>query len=181
MGLAHNPLPQFAMEKQEMGGVGFKMTFVLFAALVSLALEPMPSQATEDGAQEIAQRVVLTLGREGDRKRLFHPDRLTFEAGKRYTLVIDNPSLEVHEFDAPSFMAAVGSSRVKVLNDIGESAYPVAKIVGKPAEIEVFPGSSVEWTFVPGVVGKYDMLCDIQTQSGKTHTEIGMKGIIVVR
>jgi len=89
--------------------------------------------------------------------------------------------MEVHEFDAPDLVAAVWSSRVKVLNDIGESAYPVATVVGKPAEIEVFPGSSVEWTFVPVAVGNYGMLCDIQDQSGKTHTEMGMKGVIVVK
>jgi len=66
-----------------MGRIGIKVTFVSFAVGVSLALESMPSQATEDGAQAKAQRVVLTLGREDDKKRLFHPDRLVFEAGKR--------------------------------------------------------------------------------------------------
>lgn len=164
-----------------MGRIGIKATFVTLAVLVSLALEPMPAQATEDGAQAKAQRVVLTLGREGDKKRLFHPDRIVLEAGKRYTLVINNPSMEVHEFDAPGLVAAAWSSSVKVLDDFGAAAYPIANVVGKPAEIKVFPGGSVEWTFVPVVAGSYDLLCDVLDQSGKTHTETGMKGVIVVK
>ncbi len=161
--------------------VGTRAAFAMLAVLGILSLEAMPVQASQDGAQEKALRVLLTLGREGDKKRLFHLGRLVLEAGKYYTLVIHNPSMEVHEFDAPGLMSAAWSSSVKILDSYGESAHPVAEIVGKPAEIEVFPGSSVEWTFVPIVRGSYDMLCDIQDQSGKTHTEMGMKGTIVVK
>ena len=95
--------------------VGIRPVFVTLAVLGILSLGSMSTQASEDGAQEQeeAQRVVLTLGREDDKKRLFHPDLLVFEAGKHYTLVIQNPSSEVHEFDAPGLVAAAWSSRVK--------------------------------------------------------------------
>lgn len=157
------------------------MAFVTLAISAGLALGPVAVQAAEDDAEAKGRRVVLHLGSESDKKLLFHPDRIVLEAGARYTLVIVNPSLEVHEFDAPDLVAAVWSSGVKVLEGIGESARPVAQVMGKPAEIEVLPGGSVEWTFVPVVAGSYDMLCDIQDQSGKTHTEMGMKGVVVVK
>ncbi len=134
-----------------------------------------------DLAGQKAERVMLTLGKDGDKKKLFHPDRLELEAGKRYTLVINNPSVEVHEFDSPGLVGAVWSSGVKIFEDFGPSARPVAEVVGTPAEMEIFPGNTVEWTFVTVAAGKYDMLCDIEDQSGKTHTEMGMKGLIVVK
>ncbi len=136
--------------------------------------------AAGDPAGQKAERVVLTLGKGGDKKKLFHPDRINLEAGRRYTLVIQNPSAEVHEFDSPGLVSAVWSSGVKIFEDFGPTAQPVAEVVGTPAEMEVFPGNTVEWTFVTVVAGEYDMLCDIEDQSGKTHTEMGMKGLIVV-
>ncbi len=143
------------------------------AAATSLASESKESAKT--------QKLTLSLGQDGDKRRLFHPDHFVLTVGKRYTLVIENPSLEIHEFDAPGLVATAWSSDVKVLDDIGPTARPIAKIVGTPAEIEIRPGGSVEWTFVPAVAGSYDILCDIEDQSGKTHTAMGMKGTIVVK
>lgn len=106
---------------------------------------------------------------------------MTFEAGKRYTLVIQNPSLDTHEFDSPGLVSASWSSDVKVLDGTGETAFPVAVVVGTPAEMEISPGGTVEWTFVAVEPGRYDMLCDIKDQNNKTHTEMGMKGTIIVK
>ena len=153
------------------------MVSAMFIALNSMA--PM-GLASESGKIAKPQRLILSLGREGDRKQLFYPDYFALTAGKPYTLIIQNPSLDIHEFDAPGLVASSWSSDVKVLDDIGASAHPIATIVGTPAEIEIRPGGSVEWTFVPVVAGRYDILCDIEDQSGKTHTAMGMKGTIVV-
>ncbi len=153
---------------------------VAAAAVIAVCGFTGTSFAAGDLAGQKAERVLLTLGKDGDKKKLFHPDRLNLKAGKRYTLVIHNPSAEVHEFDSPGLVGAVWSSGVKIFEDIGASARPVAEVVGTPAEMEVFPGNTVEWTFVTVAAGRYDMLCDIEDQSGKTHTEMGMKGLIVV-
>ncbi len=162
---------------------GVCVAFLLAALAVMMApqFKISAALAAEDGGKAKPQKIFLSLGREGDRKRLFHPDRLSLSVGKPYTLVIENPSLDVHEFDAPGLVSAAWSSDVKVLDDIGATARPLAKIVGTPAEIEIMPGGSVEWTFVPVVAGSYDILCDIEDQSGKTHTAMGMKGTIIVK
>jgi uncharacterized cupredoxin-like copper-binding protein len=152
---------------------------VVSAMVMVLSFAASTAPASENGTTAKPHRLLLSLGQEDERKRLFHPDRLVLVAGKRYTLVIQNPSLEVHEFDAPGLVAAAWSSHVKVLDDIGATARPIAKIVGTPAEMEILPGGSVEWTFVPVVAGSYDILCDIKDQSGKTHTAMGMQGTIV--
>ncbi len=68
-----------------------------------------------------------------------------------------------------------------MLDDIGASAHPIATTVGTLAKIKLRSGASVEWTFVPAVADRYDILCDIEGQSGKTHTAMGMKGTIVVK
>ncbi len=163
-----------------MSETGVRVAFVALAVFGYMTLGLIPAQASGDEKDGLTQRVVLTLGSEDNKKRLFHPERLILKARERYTLVIENPSFEVHEFDSPGLVEAAWSSSVKVLDGIGETALPVAKIVGKLAEVEIFPGNSIEWTFVPVVTGSYDVLCDIEDQSGKTHTEMGMKGTIVV-
>mgnify|MGYP003959037595 FL=1 len=123
----------------------------------------------------------MSLGSEDNHKRLFHPDGLIFEKGKRYTLVIENPSNETHEFDSPGLVAAARSSQVNVLDGYGGTALPVAIVVGSPDELVVSPGGTVEWTFVPVKAGSYEMICDVLDQNNKTHTELGMKGTIIVR
>lgn len=139
------------------------------------------AKAVEENTAIKSQRVVLFLGSESNQKRLFYPDGLIFEKGKSYTLVIENPSNEIHEFDAPGLAATSKSSQVKVLVGYGGTALPVATVVGKPDEMIVNSGGSVEWTFIPAKAGTYEMICDVLDKSGKTHTELGMKGMIVVK
>ncbi len=136
--------------------------------------------AADGQAGEKIITVRLALGKDGDRKRLFHPQSLTFQRGKRYRLVIHNPILEVHEFDSPGLVEAVWSSHVKVLDGYGAGSRTVAIIVGTPAEIEIVPGASVEWEFVPVAAGRYEMVCDTLDQSAKTHAAGGMTGSILV-
>jgi uncharacterized cupredoxin-like copper-binding protein len=164
-----------------MRGVCVAFLSLALALMMAPQFKILAAVAAEVGGKTKPQRIILSLGREGDRKRLFHPSLISLAVGRPYTLVIENPSLEVHEFDAPDLVSAARSSDVKVLDDIGATARPLAKIVGTPAEIEVMPGGTVEWTFVPVLAGSYDILCDIEDQSGKTHTAMGMKGLITVK
>ncbi len=149
------------------------------SAALSLGLLVCPVSADETDHASI--RVDLVLGSQNDRKRLFHPDRLELKVGQRYTLVVSNPSMEIHEFHSPGLVEASWSSEVKVLDGIGEATFPMAVIVGTPDEIEIAPGSTVEWTFVAVKPGTYEMVCDTLDQQHKTHTEAGMLGKIVIR
>jgi len=157
-------------------------SFVMCAVIFTFTAAPFNSAAA-DGDHDDQKVIVvkLTLGMDGDKKRRFHPAKLNFERSKRYRLVISNPSLEVHEFDSPGFVEAVWSSHVNVRDGYEKGAQTVATIVGTPAEIEIVPGGSVEWEFVPVAAGQYEMVCDTKDQAGKTHTASGMRGTILVK
>ncbi|MCP5071729.1 MAG: hypothetical protein GY947_00330 [Rhodobacteraceae bacterium] len=155
-----------------------------FAALAMLAIVAFgvsSAPVVAEGTAPAPSRVLLELGSEKGSNRLFHPDHLEFEVGKRYTLVIENPSLETHEFDSPGLVEAAWSSGVSVLDGIGEATFLVATIVGTPAEIEVAPGGTVEWTFVAVEPGSYEMVCDTLDQQHTTHAASGMRGTVVIK
>jgi uncharacterized cupredoxin-like copper-binding protein len=142
------------------------------------------SAAYANGALKTSQdpiEVRLDLGKEGDQKHRFYPDNLTFERQKPYRLVIHNPTNNVHEFFSRGFVWAIASKFVRVMDDVGPGAQPISVIVGAPNEIEVFPGGTVEWTFIPVVKGVNEMICDTLDKDGKTHTQLGMKGSITIK
>ena len=57
----------------------------------------------------------------------------------------------------------------------------LAEFKGSIREIEVYPGHSAEWWFVPIAAGRVsDLRCDIKGSDGKTHAELGMTGEIVI-
>ena len=144
-------------------------------------LSAASNHADTKSVKQEAITVRLTLGSETSKKRIFNPEQIVLETGKRYKLVIDNPSSEIHEFDAPDLVAAVESSHVNVAEYFRPGAPIIAKVVGTPAEIEVHPGGAVEWEFVTKSPGIFGMICDVEDQNGKTHTSLGMKGAIIVK
>lgn len=146
-----------------------------------LGVSGIPAQADSDNFRQSAETVRLSLGSDTHNKRIFSPSQILLQRGKSYRLVIDNPSMEVHEFDAPDLIAAVKSSHIKVAEYFGPGAPIIAKIVGTPKEIEIHPGGAIEWEFIPVTAGIYNMICDVKDKSGKTHTSMGMKGAIVVK
>jgi uncharacterized cupredoxin-like copper-binding protein len=101
-----------------------------------------------------------------DNQLKFVPDRLEFEAGRRYKLVLDNPSAQKHYFTAKDF--ADGSWTQKV--DAGN-----VEIKGAIHELELRPGAIAEWTIVPLKPGTYRLRCVIPG-----HTEAGMVGELTV-
>ena len=152
------------------------------ATLISLmaGLSAPTILADSRAVNQEAITVRLSLGSDINKKRVFIPDQLILETGKRYKLVIDNPSSEVHELDAPDLVAAVESFHVKIAEYFSPGAPIIAKVVGTPAEIEINPGGAVEWEFVTKSPGIFSMICDVEDQNGKTHTSLGMKGAIIV-
>ena len=96
----------------------------------------------------------------------FVPSKLSFETGKLYKLVLQNPSNQRHHFSAPRFAAAVWSHKV-------ESGQAVIK--GAIRELQVDPGGHAEWFFVPIQAGAFPLECTY-----KMHAERGMIGEITV-
>ena len=126
--------------------------------------------------------VQVNLGKKGVAKHRFHPAKLTFETGKLYRLVIHNPSDSKHYFTSLTLAAKVWTRKVQVMDDIGRGAKAIAEIKGAIREIEVLPGGTTEWWFVPVATGKItDLNCHSKDKDGKSHAAKGMTGQIVIR
>jgi uncharacterized cupredoxin-like copper-binding protein len=96
----------------------------------------------------------------------FFPDNIQFVAGKRYKLVLDNPSTDKHYFTAKDFADNLWSQKVEAGN---------VEIKGAIHELELKPGAIAEWLFVPMRTGTYELHCSIPG-----HTEAGMVGQLTI-
>lgn len=128
--------------------------------------------AKGDLTQQKAIPVLLTLGSK-DNKMVFKPNKLKFETGKLYKLLLVNESPEKHEFDAPALSEAVFSHKVEIISRDGEE---LAEVYGRVGEIEVAPGVTVEWYFIPiKAVKNGEFICDVEG-----HLAAGMKGTFTI-
>jgi uncharacterized cupredoxin-like copper-binding protein len=96
----------------------------------------------------------------------FIPNRLTFKAGSRYKLVLQNVSPQKHYFTAKDFADAIWSQKVDAGN---------VEVKGAIHELELRPGSKADWVFIPLRAGIYSLRCTIPG-----HAEAGMVGTIEV-
>lgn len=105
---------------------------------------------------------------------MFSPSTIEFETGKLYKLILDNQGPVKHYFSSDGLSQSVLTRKVQV-NDA--SGTPIAEVKGTIREIEVYPGFQVQWWFVPVKAGIFhDLSCSI-----KGHTEMGMKGTIIIK
>ena len=123
--------------------------------------------------------VVVDLGAPG--KHVFMPDNLRFETGKLYKLVLRNRSEAPHYFTSHAFSQMVFTRKAQVTQERDGKVVTLAEFKGAIREIEVYPGHSAEWWFVPVASGRAsDLHCGIHAPDGKTHAEHGMTGEIVI-
>ena len=135
-----------------------------------------PAFPAGDLAKQKPIEVRVELGsKDGELK--FVPDSLTFETGKLYKLILSNPSNGKHYFTSPGLAAKVFTRKVQIV----EGSDTLAEIKGAIREVEVYPGATAEWWFVPVATGKLDDLhCHISDEDGSTHAEKGMIGTILI-
>lgn len=139
--------------------------------MIALVLS-LGGMAAADGAQaaDLSKqdpiKVVVDLGTK-DGNLVFTPNRLTFDAGKLYKLVLKNPSPFKHYFSTLRFASAVWTRKVEVGG---------AEVKGAVREIELKPDGEAEWFFVPVQAGTFHLECTI-----RGHAEAGMVGEITVR
>ncbi|MCP3676278.1 MAG: hypothetical protein GY721_01420 [Deltaproteobacteria bacterium] len=76
----------------------------------------------------------------------FIPNHLNFDTDKLYKLKIINIGTTKREFDSPQLSEKVFTRKVVIADKDGNL---IAEIKGKPTVIEVAPGQTVEWWFVP--------------------------------
>jgi uncharacterized cupredoxin-like copper-binding protein len=86
--------------------------------------------------------VRLDMGKDGVGDHEFYPDKLTFETGKLYRLVLHNPSDSKHYFTSPDFVSRVYTRKVQVMDDLGPGAKQIGEIKGAVSEVEVYPGGT---------------------------------------
>jgi uncharacterized cupredoxin-like copper-binding protein len=104
----------------------------------------------------------------------FFPDKIELETGKLYKLVLSNPSTLAHYFSSEGLSRAVFTRKVQVMGADGKA---IAEVKGVIAEIEVHPGGTAEWWFVPVKTGMVnDLKCTV-----KGHSEGGMVGTITIK
>jgi uncharacterized cupredoxin-like copper-binding protein len=96
----------------------------------------------------------------------FFPNQLDLEVGKKYKLVLDNPSSVKHYFTAKDFANASWTQKVEV----GK-----VEIKGAIRELELKPTGAAEWFIVPMKAGSYQLYCSILG-----HAQAGMTGEIIV-
>jgi uncharacterized cupredoxin-like copper-binding protein len=159
-----------------------RKSILMVAGVVGIALIWAPAAfAVGDMTDQEPIEVRVDLGQDGVDQHRFHPDTLTFETGKLYKLVIHNPSNSKHYFTSLGLAASVFTRKVQVMDDIGADRKAIAEIKGNIREIEVVPGGTSEWWFVPVAAGTItDMHCHIKEKDGETHAQKGMTGTIVI-
>ena len=147
----------------------FSLMFVLTIFFTQLEM----SFAAGDMTKQEPVEIYVNLGNEkGEIK--FSPNKLLLETGKLYKLILKNNSPQKHYFSSDKFSQAVFTRKVQISTSSGK---PVAEIKGLVREIEVYPGRTAEWWFVPLKTGKFDDLrCTIPG-----HAEAGMVGVIEIK
>ena len=151
-------------------------------ALFTFAVLSAPAWSAGDLTRQEPLEVRVELGGKGEGEHAFHPNALTFETGKLIKLVLHNPSREPHYFSSPELAARVFTRKVQVMDKPGPEGKAVGEIKGAIREIEVYPGGTVEWFFVPVATGVLDDLhCSIKASDGRTHAQHGMVGTVTIR
>ncbi len=121
--------------------------------------------AVSDLASQPTTNVRVSLGNTAG-ALVFEPNQFTFQSGKRYKLLLSNPSPQKHYFTAQDFSNAIWTQKV----DTG-----TVEIKGAIHDLEIRPGGTAEWVFVPVRPGSYGVRCHIAG-----HTEAGMTGTIEI-
>ena len=158
-----------------------KLTALVVTAIAAVILFPATPMAGGDLSKQDPIEVRVDMGKEGVDKHRYYPDKLTFETGKLYKLVVHNPSNSKHYFTSYGFASKVWTRKVQVMDDLGPGAKAIAEIKGGVREVEVLPGGTLEWWLVPIPTGVItDVNCHIKDKDGKTHAEKGMKATITI-
>jgi uncharacterized cupredoxin-like copper-binding protein len=148
-------------------------------ALVSAIALAAPAYAAGDLSRQTPTEITVELGAPG--KHAFMPNKLRFDTGKLYKLVLKNASNDPHYFTSHGFSQLIFTRKVQVTQMRDGKPTTLAEFKGAIREIEVYPGHSAEWWFVPVATGRVtDLRCGIAAGDGKTHADHGMTGEIVI-
>lgn len=158
------------------------MRFSFAALTLAALLATTPAIETRAAGNLAGQEpitVTVELGKGSE--HAFVPNKLRFETGKLYKLVLSNQSQAPHYFTSHGFSAMIYTRKVQVVQTRDGKPTTLAEFKGAIREVEVYPGHSAEWWFVPVAAGRVtDLRCGIAAADGKSHADHGMTGEIVI-
>jgi uncharacterized cupredoxin-like copper-binding protein len=142
---------------------------LIFSLAIALGIAFLPPQsgiaAPLAPSKQPLKEIKVEMGSPAGELKFFPAD-LAFTAGKRYKLILSNPSPVKHYFTAKDFAGAIWTQKVEAGN---------VEIKGAINELELRPSSQAEWVFVPLRPGSYSLRCVIPG-----HTEAGMVGTLKI-
>lgn len=150
-----------------------RQAFLKSLLLCGLAMSNSLLHAAGDLTQQEPKRASVELSNAAGEKK-FSPDRLNFETGTLTILTIQNNSEKSYYFGSNGFADSVYTRKLVVL--AADKKQPLAEIYGPVRRIELYPGQTLEWWFVPVRTGTFDDL-----MSRKSETAVGMKGVIDIQ
>jgi uncharacterized cupredoxin-like copper-binding protein len=157
-----------------------RMTAAALAALMTTVVTVSGVRAAGDLSRQDPIEIKVELGKPG--AHVFVPNRLRFETGKLYKLVLTNPSNDPHYFTSHDFTQRIFTRKVQVVQSRDGKSTTLAEFKGAIREIEVYPGQTAEWWLVPIATGRItDLRCGIVGADGKSHADHGMVGEIVIK
>ncbi len=143
-----------------------KFCCVFWLAAIAIVGLVVPSAMAGDRiASTDTTEVRVSLGNEAGALKFF-PNEFEFVAGRTYKLVLRNPSPEKHYFTSKDFADVSWTRKVEASG---------VEVKGAIRELELKPGATAEWVFVPEKPGVYDLECTIAG-----HAEAGMTGTIAI-
>lgn len=158
--------------------MAFSRSISRTAAALLLAAATAAHAAGDLSRQEPIE-ITIELGKPG--AHAFMPNKLRFETGKLYKLILRNDSNDPHYFTSHTFSQMVWTRKAQITQQRDGKSVTLAEFKGAMREIEVYPGYAAEWWLVPVAAGRAsDLRCDIKGADGKTHAELGMTGEIII-
>jgi uncharacterized cupredoxin-like copper-binding protein len=127
-----------------------------YQVLPALAVPPVVATPIE---------LKVSLGNTANELKFF-PNQMQLVPGKKYKLLLSNPSPQKHYFTAREFASNSWTQKVDAGN---------VEIKGAIQELELRPNTTAVWVLVPMKPGSYQLRCTIPG-----HTEAGMTGTIAI-
>ena len=140
--------------------------------LLLLAVYAANAVAEEPGHGPEATDVNVTVGTP-DGKYQFSPNKLSFERGKYYRLIVHNASPEAHYFTSDAFATHIFTRKVEVM---GADGKVIAEVHGPVNDLDLEAGATVAWYFYPMTNGdNLPLFCHKEGHAAK-----GMMGTISI-
>jgi len=147
----------------------------LFTAALSIftIFATAPVYAAGDLSRADVTEVRLEMG-SNDKGMYFKPNKFEFETGKAYKLVMVNVDEIKHEVALNELVERIFTRKIETKDENGNL---VTEVKGLITEVEIGPGKTVEWFFVPvQTVKNAEITCEIPG-----HREAGMHAMATIK